>query len=50
VPLYFLGTKDSNKVLTYIRYKVYLVDGLRAKILISNNILRLESFVINIAN
>ena len=50
VPLYFLGTRDSNKVLTYIRYKIYLVNSLRVKILISNNILGLEGFVINVAN
>ena len=50
-PLYFSSTQDgNNKVLTYIRKEIHLVNNLRAKILIGNDIIAPEGFVINITN
>ena len=37
-------------MLIYIRRKLYIIDDLRAKILIENNILELEDFIINVIN
>lgn len=50
VPLYFLG-RDKNKQLVYaqIDRKLHLVDGLKADILIGNNIIGLQRISINIA-
>ena len=37
-------------MLIYLRRKLYIVDNLRVKILIKNNIIRFEEIVINIVN
>ena len=51
IPIYFPGTQDgNNKVLTYIRREIYLVNNLRAKILIGNDISVPKGFVIDITN
>lgn len=44
-----LSCKNS-KVYTYIKYKLYFVKGLKANILIGNNMLYIISFLINFAN
>ena len=41
---------SGNKVLVYIKREFYLINNLRAKILIGNNIITLEKIVINISN
>ena len=41
--------KSSKLILVYFRKELYLVDSLRAKILIGNNIISLEDIVINLA-
>ena len=48
----YLPSVDSlgNKVLVYIKREFYLVDNLRAKILIGNNIIAPEKIVIDISN
>ena len=50
IPIYLLGTFKGLNIIVYIYRELYLVDNLRAKILISNNIISLESITINIAN
>ena len=40
----------ENKVFIYLRRKIYIVDDLRIKMLINNDIIDLESIVINIVN
>lgn len=46
--LYFLSLKQWGKEIhTYIRYKVYLVDGLKVNMLINNNLLGIKGFFIN---
>ena len=40
--------KKENKILIYIRRELYLIDNLRTKILIENDILELKNIVINI--
>lgn len=46
--LYFSGLNQwSKEVYTCIRYKVYLVDGLKTNMHINNNMLDMESFFIN---
>lgn len=40
--------KNKRKILIYIRRKLYLIDDLRVKILIENDILKLKNIVINI--
>lgn len=48
----FFFPKKSNerqKVYTSIRSELYLVESLKANILIDNDILALESFVLNVA-
>lgn len=48
--LFLLGESDEGqKVYTSIKCKLHLVEGLRANILIGNNILAPESFVLNVA-
>ena len=42
-------TKDSRLILVYSYKELYLVDSLRWKILIDNNIIGLEGIVINLA-
>lgn len=47
--LYFLGEDQAGQqVYTSIKWKLYLVNSLRANILVGNDILSLEGFVINI--
>ena len=50
VLIYLLGLSSDGeeKVLVYIRRELYLVNDLRAKILISNDILGPKKVVINI--
>ena len=49
VSLFFPGeSNEGQRVYASIRCKLHLVEGLRANILIGNNILTPESFVINI--
>lgn len=49
LPLFLLGENNKRqKVYASIRCELHLVDGLRANILISNNILAPESFVLNV--
>ena len=43
-----LSNNGKEKVLVYIRRELYLVDDLRAKMLISNDILGPKKFVIDI--
>ena len=50
IPIYLLGLVEGKEVLAYFRREIYLIDDLRAKILLSNNILGPEGFVINVAN
>ena len=38
----------KQKVYAFIRYELHLVDGLKANILIGNNIIISKSFVLNI--
>ena len=49
--LYFskLDNKD-HKMLIYIRRKLYIIDDLRVKMFIENNILELKYFIINVIN
>jgi len=48
-PIYLPRIDSSgNKVLVYIRREIYLIDNLRIKILISNDIIRPEGIVIDI--
>ena len=42
--------KNGNKVLVYIKREFYLVDDLRAKMLIGNNIIAPEKIVIDISS
>ncbi len=42
--------KNNNKIIAYICYKVYLINNLKTKFLISINILELKQIVINILN
>ena len=37
-------------MLTYLRRKLYIVDNLRVKILIKNNIIRFKEIIINVIN
>lgn len=47
--LFFSGKNNKEqKVYTSIRCELYLVEGLRANILMGNNILAPESFVLNV--
>lgn len=47
--LYFLGkNKAGQRVYTLIKCKLHLVDGLQVNILMENDILLPEGFVINI--
>lgn len=47
--LLFLGENDKRqKVYAFFKCKLYLVDGLRTNMLIGNNILAPENFVLNI--
>ena len=39
IPVYVPGTKDNISVLIYFKREFYIVDELRANILISNNII-----------
>ena len=39
---------DRKEVLVYIKREIYLVDDLRVKIFINNNIISLKGIVINI--
>ena len=49
--LYFSKLDDKGyKMLICIRRKLHIVDDLRAKMLIENNILELKDFIINIIN
>lgn len=46
---FFSGKNEVEKeVYTLIKYKLYLMDGFKANILIENNILLLKNFVINV--
>ena len=47
--IYLSTTKNSRPILVYFHKELYLVDSLRAKILIGNNIISLEGIVINLA-
>jgi hypothetical protein len=49
-PLYLLAVeKDTDRnVLIYIRREIYIINNLRAKILIRNDIIGPEKIVINI--
>ena len=48
-PYYFLGTNaKGNNILIYIRREIYIIDSLRANILISNNFIRPEEISIYI--
>ena len=48
--IYLPGIDKSSKlILVYFRKELYLVDSLRSKILIGNNIINLEGIVINLA-
>lgn len=47
--LYFLGTNDAGKlVYALLRCEIHLVKGLRPSLLIGNDIMSSENFVINI--
>jgi hypothetical protein len=47
--IYFPGINNNRKkVLIYIKREVYLVDSLRVKIFINNNIILLKGIIINI--
>ena len=50
ISIYFLGVNNKNNslFLVYFCKKLYLIDSLRAKILIGNNIISLEGIVINL--
>lgn len=51
VPLYLLGEKNNGaKSYTFIWRKLHLVDGLKANILISNNIIGLKGISVNISS
>lgn len=41
---------DQRKVYIYIKCKLYLIEGLKANMLIGNNILYTKSFLINLLN
>lgn len=41
--------QQEEKIYAYIRYKVYLVDKLKANMLIGNNVLGMEGFFINLS-
>lgn len=47
---FFLPEKNNKKqkVYVFIKWELYLVNGLKANILISNNIFAPESFVMNV--
>ena len=48
--IYLSGTNTAgNKILTFITRKLYLVDDLKAKMLINNDVLRPKEIFINIA-
>lgn len=49
LPLFLLGeNNEGQKVYAFIRCELHLVDSLKANILIDNNILAPESFVLNV--
>jgi len=49
--IYVPGVKDNSiKVLYYIRREIHFIGDLKAKILISNDIIGLEKIVIDINN
>lgn len=51
VPFYFPGTNNDGKpVLAEIRREVHLVEGLKAKMLVGNDILVPEGFVLDLSN
>lgn len=50
ISLYFLGTDSRNCLShTYIYPKLYLVEGLKVNLLVSNNILATERMIIDLA-
>ena len=48
IPVYVPGTKDGISVLIYFKREFYIVDELRANILINNNIIGPKSINIRI--
>ena len=50
IPIYLLGQVEGKEVLAYFRREMYLIDDLRAKMLLSNDILGPEGFIIDVAN
>lgn len=49
--LYFLGRNNTcQQVYTSLTYKIHLIEGLRANLLIGNNIMSLEGFIIDVKN
>lgn len=49
--LYFLGTNSKNRSFyTQISQELYLVKGLKANLLIGNEILAIKKLIINITN
>jgi hypothetical protein len=47
--IYFPGIDNNEKeVLVYIRREIYLVDNLKTKIFINNNIILFKGIIINI--
>lgn len=46
--LYIFDRKDKQDVIVHIRCEIYLVDNLKTNILIDNDIIELESIIINI--
>ena len=50
IPIYLPGIdKNGSPILVYFRKELHIIDNLRAKILIGNNIIRPEEIIINLA-
>ena len=47
--LYFSKTNfQKNKILVYLRRKIYIVNDFRIKLLINNNIINFENIIVNV--
>lgn len=50
ISVYFSDKRDDKQIMTCITRKIHLIDELKANILIDNDFLKLENFIINIKN
>ena len=51
IPIYLPGTdKNSSPILMYFRKELHIINSLRAKMIIGNNIIGPEGIIINLAH